>query len=282
MESLRQFNPEQHIRFLREKLTSLLPKDSFAYRLRYSIGRQLDSMLIHYRQTYPESSPAEAVFLLLSENETVDLDWFADVDGQLFDDWGQRIPTGEVSPISSSQQMAAYGLWLIEGEWQPSLQVPELAKPKPRFRSKLQKFSHEAECARLANDALEYAIRLSKDVTLSPEETNKVQGFDFKEEGRKGGKARQAGMNALKLWTLDRYLEREQQFKSASHAASVLKREALAHADETGVKLSEENAEKTLASWIRTERHSSDRRRHNQDAASSADCRVADTKAQVE
>jgi hypothetical protein len=167
MESLRQFDHVQQTQRLRKSFAHLLPKGSFAFKLRRSIGRLFDSALTYYCVTKPKSSPAEVGFLWLAVGNSIDPDWLTGVDGQFVDEKGKSIPAADVTPVTASQQMAAWGLWLIEEDAKGGqlTQIPKAATPLSG--SELQRLSHKAECIRLATEALMYARRLSETVLLS-------------------------------------------------------------------------------------------------------------------
>lgn len=67
--------------------------------------------------------------------------------------------------------------------------------------------------------------------------------------GRMGAKKRHAPMAALRLWAIDKY--RAGQWVSANQAAHSLKNSIVEHGRTIGAILSEENAQRTIAEWIR-------------------------------
>lgn len=72
----------------------------------------------------------------------------------------------------------------------------------------------------------------------------------FSAMGKKGAYVRNAPNAALKEWVISRYLEGS--YPSANKAASALKESAISHGRTIGAVLSEENAQRTLAEWIRS------------------------------
>lgn len=67
--------------------------------------------------------------------------------------------------------------------------------------------------------------------------------------GKAGAEKRHAPNTALREWTIERY--RAGDWKSANQAAHALKDSVIAHGRTIGAVLSEENAQRTIAEWIR-------------------------------
>lgn len=84
----------------------------------------------------------------------------------------------------------------------------------------------------------------------SEKKTNDDAKRLFSAMGKKGADVRHAPIAALKEWVISRYLEGS--YPSANKAASALKESAISHGRTIGAVLSEENAQRTLAEWIRS------------------------------
>lgn len=67
--------------------------------------------------------------------------------------------------------------------------------------------------------------------------------------GKAGAEKRHAPNAALREWAIERY--REGVWKSANQAAHALKEAVIEHGRTIGAVLSEENAQRTIAEWIR-------------------------------
>lgn len=67
--------------------------------------------------------------------------------------------------------------------------------------------------------------------------------------GKKGASIRHAANHELRDWTIQRYLEKS--WPSANKAAHALKAQVIQHGREIGAYLTEENAQRTIADWIR-------------------------------
>lgn len=72
---------------------------------------------------------------------------------------------------------------------------------------------------------------------------------DFKGMGKKGGEIKNAGMKALKLWTIEQWQDGD--WKSKRDAARRLLSIVVDKARDFGVSLSPSNAERTIYDWIR-------------------------------
>lgn len=89
-------------------------------------------------------------------------------------------------------------------------------------------------------------------VVLGADSENKINDDVkrlFSAMGKKGASARYAPNAALKEWVISRY--QEGSYPSANKAASALKEAAIAHGRTIGAVISEENAQRTFAEWIR-------------------------------
>jgi len=71
----------------------------------------------------------------------------------------------------------------------------------------------------------------------------------FSNLGKKGASVKHAKTNALRAWTLQLY--REKKWPSPNKAAHALKNEVMLHGRTIGAYLTEENAQRTIADWIR-------------------------------
>lgn len=252
MKTFRNFAEKQQLDFLRTELARLLPEGSFAFKLRYAIGRLLEPMSTFFRTNRPQASPAERAFLWLADGNNVAVEQLSDADGRYYDDSGALIPVTEFQLISTSSVMAAYGTWLIEVEAQCSpascsAATEDWMDPDVREWARLQRLSHKAKCFALAYQALVYAIRLSKGIPLNVEEKEKAAKLHYSKMGRKGGLVKNAKHNALKEYAVTRF--ETGQWKTAPKAADALIDDVMVYASKINVNW--KPARLTLIRWFR-------------------------------
>jgi hypothetical protein len=72
----------------------------------------------------------------------------------------------------------------------------------------------------------------------------------FSKLGKAGAKKRVDPMNNLRLWAIEKYKEKDD-WKSANQAAHTLKESVIKHGRTINARLTEENAQRTIAEWFR-------------------------------
>ena len=253
---MRYMNQYSHIPFLIEELRKLLPKDSFAFRVKRAIGSALDYRLVEYpdrRETeFSSLFPVKALFLWISKNGGLDPEWLTNEDGSYLDDNGENIPKAIKPSYSGVEQLAAYGLWIIEGEF--GLSGPyddddyDDHRINPDGWKEADVLNHKAECMLLAYQALSYAQRLNHGTELSAEEEEKSAQFDFAAIGRDGAHKRHAPMNELRGWAINLYKAGD--WHSANEAAHDLKEQVMNYGRTINANLKPSNAQRTIATWF--------------------------------
>lgn len=93
---------------------------------------------------------------------------------------------------------------------------------------------------------VEYANRGSGDMEAALAAARRI---NFSELGAKGAAKRHAPYARLRAWAVERY--RAGKWPSANKAAHDLKGSVIAHGRTIGANLTEENAQRTIAEWIR-------------------------------
>jgi hypothetical protein len=254
-------NRYSHIPFLTSELRQLLPDGSFASRMWRAIGNELHSTLVDDPHSaddgYSESFPIEALFAWTMKDGGLDPEWLSDKGGIYIDDDGEVIPSTVKPAYSAVEQLAAYGLWLLEEELFGYGEIPSddadigpLAEYNSHGFKRDEVIEHRAACMLIAYQALAYAHRILRGgISLSPEETSMVEKFDFSAMGRAGAEKRHAPMTALRSWAVERYEAGE--WQSANQAAHTLKDSVIKHGRTINAHLTEANAQRTIAEWFR-------------------------------
>jgi len=253
-------NQYSHIPFLTRELKQLLPEGSFASRLRQAIGNELHYRLVDWedeRETeYSSLFPVDALFAWAIKDGGLDPEWLASEDGTYLDDDGEVIPSSVKPNYSAVEQLAAYGLWLLEGQMEILGPTPDkLTDIGPFPESNCQGWKrdvvieHRAACMLLAYQSLAYCQRILSGTQLTDEEKERAEKINFSAMGKAGAKKRHAPTAALRLWAIERYQPDE--WQSANQAAHSLKKSIIEHGRTINAHLSEENAQRTIADWFR-------------------------------
>ena len=245
------FNLPPHVSFVHSNLMNYLRKDSFAERMKISIGWEIDWQLHadNFDSDYPRSqSSVSLLFDWIISSGGLPPRLLEDENGQIFDDRNRLIDTDLIGPISGIEQMAAYGLWFLDVEFKKM--TPRIIEHVNSSRvTELSIADHKAECMLNAYQALYYAERLSNQIKLTSEENENIKKFDFSALGRSGAAVRHEPMRDLREYALSLYKLRE--WKSANLAAYELKDEILIHGRKINANLKPSNAQRTIAEWFR-------------------------------
>lgn len=246
-------NKYSHIPLLTRELEKLLPAGSFASRLRQAIAREWDYRLrewpVESEIEYSSLFPVDALFVEVTEHGGLDPEWLQSEDGSYLDDDGELIPSDVNPSYSAVEQLAAYGLWLIsENEMDCYGAIAEQGINNHGY-DRDDVIEHRAESMLLAYQALTYSQKIMLGTPPSIEEIEKAKKLFLSESGKAGSDKRHAPMRILKDWTLNQY--QSGSWPSANKASHDLKEKVLAHGRTIGAHLSIENAQRTIAEWIR-------------------------------
>ena len=259
-------NQYSHIPFLTRELKQLLPEGSFASRLWRAIGNELDYRLSGAMNEdfgepndgteYSSAYPVDALFVWVTKDGGLDPEWLASDDGTYLDDDGKVIPSSLKPSYSAVEQLAAYGLWLINEEMRILGPIPQNDAdigPLPEHNCQGWKrdevIEHRAECMLLAYQSLVYCQRILGGTKLTPDEEKRAEQINFSAMGKAGAQKRHAPMAVLRSWAIERYQAGE--WQSANQAAHSLKESVIWHGRKINAHLSEENAQRTIAEWFR-------------------------------
>ena len=250
-----------HSPFLADELKQLLPDGSFAARLWRSIGNELHEILVddpysRHDDGYSVSFPVDALFGWGMKDGGLDPEWFfCDKEGAYIDDNGDVIPSTVKPAYSAVEQLAAYGLWLLDDALFSLGPIPDNDAdigPLPEYNRQGWKredvIEHRAACTLLAYQALAYAQRILRGTKLTAEEAKKASYYDFSAIGKAGAIKRHAPMAELREWATRKY--RAKKWNSANEAAHALTDEVLAYGRTIGAELKASNAQRTVYDWF--------------------------------
>jgi hypothetical protein len=228
-----------------DELEKLLPKGSFVSYVWRALGREINEWFWASQFSVVKVYAVEKLFLLVSTNRPmlVSPELLASEDGHYYDDEGKEIPDSVERTYSASEQLAAYGRWLING----ALEHPTSFFPEVILRDKRRMEERQLRCFLDAHQTLSYSLRMMLGTGLSAEENKKATYLS--NLGKSGAAKRHGPMTKLKAWTIQRYQEGE--WASANKAAHALKTSVMEYGKTIGAHLSEENAQRTIADWIR-------------------------------
>lgn len=253
-------NHYSHISFLTHELKQLLPDGTFASRLRQVIGSELNYLLVDWpdeRETeYSSRFPVHALFAWVTKSGGLDPEWLAGEDGSYLGDDGGVIPASVKPSCSAVEQLAAYGLWLLDEQMEclgPISESDADIGTLPEYNIYGWKddevIEHRAACMLLAYQSLSYCQRILIGTRLTADEEARAKTFNFSAMGKAGAKKRHAPMAMLRSWAIEKYQTGE--WKSANQAAHSLKESVIKHGRTINARLSEENAQRTIAEWFR-------------------------------
>lgn len=245
-------NEPLHQSFLIVELRRFLAYEGFAARLWQSIARELHYRLVEYEDVseteFSRIAPVDCLFYWVEESGGLDPEWLASDDGTYLDDEGHAIPTNVKPLLSGSEQLAAYGLWLAS-VLIDSIGSPSESPHNEQGWSRDEVLGHRAQCLMLAYQAQSYAQRLAAGTPLTEAERSRAKSLNFAELGAIGAAKRHMPMRKLRAWAVEQYRAGNRQ--SANKAAHDLKDSVMAHGRRINANLSPENAQRTIAEWIR-------------------------------
>lgn len=253
---MRTANQYLHLPFLKKALTKLLPQDSFANRFKRSIGAELEAQLDLLEEggdSLAATYPVGTLFVFIARGGGVlDPEWLRNEDRSFVDDEGIVMCLVDTPVVSGSEQLAAYGLYLLD---ELNSCGPSEEKDWDEHRinshgwSEIAVCNHKAGSLLLAYQALSYAERLLLSKSLTSEENEAAALFDFSKIGKAGAAKRHAPMAELRKWAVTRY--REGVWSSANEAAHELKESIINYGRTINAHLKEQNAQRTIAEWFR-------------------------------
>lgn len=253
---MRYINPLSHIGHLQSRLSNLIPAESFAFRFRRAIGEILNSILEDAEEYQNDSDffgpfPVRNLVDWLHAGK-FDAEWLTDNENRYFDDEGVEVT---VVPVFRHWEiLACYGLWLITDDLSYCENYEDHEYDDKGFNpdgwSKYDILNHKAECMLSAYQALSYATHLkSKQIIKLEEEKSNIPQVDFSKLGSSGAKKRWENMGLLREWVIDEY--RNGTWQSANQAAHALRDRTMEKGRTFGAVLTSENAQRTIAEWIR-------------------------------
>lgn len=253
-------NHYSHIPFLTRELKQLLPEGSFASRLWRAIGSELHYRLVDWpdesETEYSSLFPVDALFAWATKDGGLDPAWLASDDGSYLDDDGKIIPPSVNPSYSAVEQLAAYGLWLLDEQMGSLGSIPDNDAdigPLPEHNSygwkRDEVMEHRAACMLFAYQSLSYCQRILSGTRLTADEEARAETFNFSAMGKAGAEKRHAPMATLRSWAIERYQAGE--WQSANQAAHSLKESIIKHGRTINARLSEANAQRTIAEWFR-------------------------------
>lgn len=255
-----------HVSFLTRELEQLLPDGSFASRLWRTIGKELDYRLSGAMSEdfgepsddteYSSAFPVDALFVWATRDGGLDPEWLASEDDSYLDDDGEVIPPSVEPRLSAVEQLASYGLWLLEEQMESLGPIPQndadigpLPEHNRQGWKRHEVVEHRAACMLLAYQSLLYCQRILSGTRLTVEEEERAGKLNFSALGKAGAQKRHAPMAILRSWAIERYQAGE--WKSANQAAHSLKESVIRHGRTINAPLTEENAQRTIADWFR-------------------------------
>ncbi len=253
-------NEYSHIPFLNRELKKLLPDGSFASRLWQAIGNELHYRLVDWpdesETEYSSLFPVDALFIWVNQDGGLDPKWLASEDGSYLDYDGEVIPPSVKPSYSEVEQLAAYGLWLLDEQMLSLGPIPENDAdigplPKRNFYGwrRDEVIEHRAECMLLAYQSLSYCQRILSGTRLTADEEARGKTFNFSAMGKAGAEKRHEPMAKLRQRAIELY--QAGKWQSANKAAHALKEEIIKHGRTINAHLTDENAQRTIAGWFR-------------------------------
>lgn len=234
-----------HKKLLKTELEALLKGSPVAFRLRTVIGEKLHNLLV-IASTLENSGRITLVFPvseLYSElicGGGLDLEAVQnEYDGQNVNS-NQLINLAEKTSLSNIEQLAAYGLWLIDSHNDYS---------ENSFGWSIDSnLKLEVRCILFAYQALLYAKQIQLGFPPSIQDIEKIKKMYFSENGKKGVIIKSEPIKKLKNLTFDLYFKGE--WHSAKSASEKLVKDVVKHAEENKISFNKETAQRNIYDWI--------------------------------
>lgn len=239
-----------HRNFIESELRQLIQPGSFASYIMESLAEELKSHLdiiaADEQDGYMPSFP-DALYWLLNDGWTLDVEWFRWTDGTFKDDNEQEIPETVPRSYAAYEQMAVFGLSVLADDQLSYFDLGGLPDDKKAEIDRLSDWRHEVLLD--AYQSLVFAQKLlqthkTDGVNLAP-----TKVVDFSALGAAGAKKRHAPQAELRKWAVSLY--RQGKWPSANAAAFELAAQVIEHGKKIGAHLSQANAQRTIAEWIR-------------------------------
>lgn len=251
-----------HRPFVFSKLKRILPDGSFSSRVWRALGEELNARLRYSEWEFAEHDPVAALSIWATQHGGLDPESLASTDGSYLDDKGETIPSSVKPSFSAAEQLAAYGLWLLEVEMECLGQIPEgdtdvgpISERNMYGWRRDEVIEHRAACMLFAYQALYYVHGIQSGAQPTADEVRQAEQVDFSALGKAGALKRHERTKQLKAWTLERY--QTGKWPSANAAAHALKNDVIAYSKTIGAGLTESNGQRTIAEWIRASQKSS-------------------------
>jgi len=152
------------------------------------------------------------------------------------------------------QLMAAFAVYLVADAERCIDDLPEPGATTYAYGLSWRRDEIIEHCAGNIIEALEAcrygSLLVGQDITPNPQKLAELIKEHASRAGKAGAAKRHAPNAELRLWALERY-KGTGPWPSANKAAHALKGEVLEHGRRIGAHLSEENAQRTIAYWIR-------------------------------
>ena len=170
-------NENWHKSSINFQLKEFISRDSFAWRLYKKIGSEIASHLDIASEeddnSLAQELPVEELFHLLMGGWRFDVCWLANYDGTYTDDNENLLPPTVEIVCTPTEQLAIYGLWLLEEELNSLGNIPE-SDINTYGWSRDQVQQHRAECLLQAYQALTYLLLLKIGKPLDTKELEKA------------------------------------------------------------------------------------------------------------
>lgn len=245
------FSQYTHVSLLKQELRKLITDGTFVSYVWSSLGFAIDQM--YDETTDTDACPIELIHYWVIKDGGYDPEWLASDDGLYVDDNGVAIPDAVKPILSPSDQLVAYGLWLIESELNSCGEFDEWSESRSAIDeygfTQSQIIEHRSACLLLAYQALFFSQKILDDASGNFVERPGFEKVNFSELGKAGAKKRHQKMSDLKVWTVDKW--KRGNWSSANAAAFEISDEVISYGRSIGAHLTPSNAQRTIAEWIR-------------------------------
>lgn len=207
--------------FAAHELEHFIESGTFASYIRDALGRELNSTL----ESLEEEDeglwgvmPAVDLYDVLSTGWVLDHEWFQWTDEVYRDDAGVKIPESVPRTYTAAEQMAAYGLYLLNEHMGCCGDLPEEGYNDQGW-TRDGILEHEATCIIMANQAIAFAHLLKNASQKPPDERISTA---MSKLGKLGADAAHAENRAMKKTVFEWCDVHISEFKSMDSAASAV------------------------------------------------------------
>lgn len=239
-----------HRNFIESELRQLIRPGSFATYIIEGLAAELRSTLdiiaADERDGYMPSFP-DALYWLLNDGWSLDVEWFQWTDGSYKDDNEEEIPETVPRSYTAYEQMAVFGLSVLADDQLGYFDLGGLPDDKKAEIGNLSDWRHEVLLD--AYQSLVFAQKLLQADKTEAVYLSRAKFVDFSALGAAGAKKRHAPQAELRKWAIALY--RQGKWSSANAAAFELAAKVIEHGKQIGAHLSQANAQRTIAEWFR-------------------------------